>query len=58
VVERLDRFSSRPRVENETSSLALVLDFDAELIFVISPIPKEVDDDSVDLPASEMISCG
>jgi hypothetical protein len=58
VIEGLDRLSTGPRVENEGASLALVLDFDSELIPEISAIPEEVDDDSAALPVSEMINLG
>ena len=58
VVERLDSLSPRPRVENEASSLAVVLDLDPELIPEIPPPPEEIDDDSAALPVSEVISPG
>jgi hypothetical protein len=58
VVERLDRLSPRPRVENEASSLAVVLDLDTELIPEIPALPEEIDDDSAALPVSEVISPG
>jgi hypothetical protein len=58
VVERLDRLSPRPRVENEASSLAVVLDLDPELVPETPALPEEVDDDSAALPMSEVISPG
>jgi hypothetical protein len=58
VVERLNRFSPRPRVENEVSSLALVLDLDPELLLETAVTPKQVDDNSAGLPVPEVISCG
>jgi hypothetical protein len=56
VAERLDRFLARTRVENEASSIAPVLDFDAEFVLEISAIPKQVDDDSAGFTVSEMSS--
>jgi hypothetical protein len=53
VMEGLGRLSAGPRLENEFSSLALVLDLDSELIPEISVVPEEVDDDSAALPVSE-----
>ena len=52
-MEGLDRLPAGPRLENEFSSLALVLDLDSELIPEISVVPEEVDDDSAALPVSE-----
>jgi len=43
-------------VENEPRSLALVLDLDAKLVGDIAAVPKQVDDDSVALAVSEVIS--
>lgn len=58
VAEGLDRFSACPRVENEASSIAPVLDFDAEFVLEISAVPKQVDDDSAGFTVSEMSSRG
>jgi hypothetical protein len=58
VVEGLDRLSSRPRVENEASSFALVRDLDAKLVPAIPGIPKQIDDDSAALAVPEMVSPG
>jgi hypothetical protein len=45
-------------VENEASSLAVVLDLDPKLIPEIPALPEEIDDDSAALPVSEVISPG
>jgi hypothetical protein len=58
VVERLQGFSPVRWAENEANSLALVFDLDAELVFLISAIPEQVDDDAVGLSMSEMIGPG
>ena len=58
MVERLDRLSPRSRMENEASSLVVVLDLDPELIPEIPALPEEIDDDSAALPVSEVISPG
>jgi hypothetical protein len=58
VVKGLDRFSPRQWVENEAGSLAPVLDLDAEFVLEVAAVPKQVDDDSVGLPMSELISRG
>jgi hypothetical protein len=54
-MEGLDRVSPSRGVENETGSLALVLDLDPELGLEVSGVPEQVDDDSVALAVSEVI---
>jgi hypothetical protein len=58
VVKGLEGFSPYRRMENEASSVALVLDLDAEFVFEISAIPKQVNDDSAGFPVSKMVSRG
>jgi hypothetical protein len=58
VVECLDRVSARPWIEHQPGSLMLVIELDAEFILEISPIPEQVDDDSVGLPMSKVVGRG
>jgi hypothetical protein len=58
VVEGLECFSPGRRVENEASSVAPVLNLDAEFIFELAVIPEQVDDDPVGLAVSEVCTCG
>jgi hypothetical protein len=57
-MEALEGFSPGRGVENEASSVASILDLDAEFIFEFAAIPEQVDDDSVGLPVSEVRTCG
>jgi len=54
----MDRLSPSRRIEHEAGSLAPVLDLDAKFIRQIPAIPEQVDDDSVGLAVSEVISRG
>jgi hypothetical protein len=45
-------------VENEAGSGAPVLDLDAEFVLEVAAVPEQVDDDSVGLAMSELISRG
>ena len=58
MVERLNCFCPGRREKHEASSLALVHDLDPKLVLELYSIPIQVNDDSVALAMTEMISRG